>query len=368
MIDVYAVAAGPRRPPGVAGVEGSPVELLDHRALVVAVSRHAAAPPPTRAAALAHAAVCDELQALAEAVLPVRFGAVYADEPALRAALDERHADLAAGLDHVRGRVEVGVRVGWDPAGGDGDPAPSAPAPPATGAGGGGGPGRAYLLDRAAEERRRGARRERAERLAAAVHGAVAPLAADSRHRVLATGYWPPTASCSPRPTSSIGRAWTAWWSGPGRSWPSTPGWRCSAPGRGRPTTSRASTGRCPVADDRTLADRILSGPTPGDALGALGGEVRRLGRGLDRRVVADPENVERGLAQLVLTLVELLRQLMERQAVRRVEGGTLTDEEIERLGQTFLRLEQRMAELKETFGLDDDDLNLDLGPLGRLL
>ncbi|HLT69638.1 MAG TPA: GvpL/GvpF family gas vesicle protein [Acidimicrobiales bacterium] len=187
MIDVYAVAAGPRRPPGVAGVEGSPVELLDHRALVVAVSRHAAAPPPTRAAALAHAAVCDELQALAEAVLPVRFGAVYADEPALRAALDERHADLAAGLDHVRGRVEVGVRVGWDPAGGDGDPAPSAPAPPATGAGGGGGPGRAYLLDRAAEERRRGARRERAERLAAAVHGAVAPLAADSRHRVLAT-------------------------------------------------------------------------------------------------------------------------------------------------------------------------------------
>lgn len=168
MIDVYAVAAGPRRPPGVAGVEGSPVELLDHRALVVAVSRHAAAPPPTRAAALAHAAVCDELQALAEAVLPVRFGAVYADEPALRAALDERHADLAAGLDHVRGRVEVGVRVGWDPAGADGA-------------------GRAYLLDRAAEERRRGARRERAERLAAAVHGAVAPLAADSRHRVLAT-------------------------------------------------------------------------------------------------------------------------------------------------------------------------------------
>lgn len=125
------------------------------------------------------------------------------------------------------------------------------------------------------------------------------------------------------------------------------------------------------MADDRTLADRILSGPTPADALGALGalgGEVRRLGRGLDRRVVADPENVERGLAQLVLTLIELLRQLMERQAVRRVEGGTLTDEEVERLGQTFLRLEQRMAELKETFGLDDDDLNLDLGPLGRLL
>src|SRR5690606_2315281 len=95
----------------------------------------------------------------------------------------------------------------------------------------------------------------------------------------------------------------------------------------------------------------VGGGPTPADALGALGalgGEVRRLGRGLDRRVVADPENVERGLAQLVLTVIELLRQLMERQAVRRVEGGTLTDEEVERLGQTFLRLEQRMAELKE--------------------
>lgn len=114
-----------------------------------------------------------------------------------------------------------------------------------------------------------------------------------------------------------------------------------------------------------TLADKILSGPTP---LDAMGGELRRAGRRLDGRVGADPDNVERGLAQLVLTLVELLRQLMERQAVRRVENGTLTDEQIERLGVTFMRLEQRMRDLKETFDLDDDDLNLDLGPLGRLL
>jgi hypothetical protein len=188
VIDVYAVAAGPRRPPGVAGVEGAPVELLDHRALVVAVSRHAAAPPSTRAAALAHAAVCDELHARSEALLPVRFGAVYADEPALRAALDERHDALAAGLDRVRGRVEVGVRVGWGPAVADDpgadDPAPDGPAPPDDG---GGGAGRAYLLARVAEERRRRAHRARAERLAAGVHGALAPLAADSRHTVLAT-------------------------------------------------------------------------------------------------------------------------------------------------------------------------------------
>jgi hypothetical protein len=96
--------------------------------------------------------------------------------------------------------------------------------------------------------------------------------------------------------------------------------------------------------------------------------DLRRLDDALTRRVAADPENVERGLAQLVLTIVELLRQLMERQALRRVEAGNLDDETIERLGKTLMALESRMDELKETFGLDDEDLNLDLGPLGRLL
>ncbi len=86
------------------------------------------------------------------------------------------------------------------------------------------------------------------------------------------------------------------------------------------------------------------------------------------RRIEADPERVEQGLAQLVLTLIELLRQLMERQAIRRVEAGTLDDDEIERMGETFMKLEQRMEELKAEFGLADEDLNLDLGPLGTLL
>lgn len=85
-------------------------------------------------------------------------------------------------------------------------------------------------------------------------------------------------------------------------------------------------------------------------------------------RVDADPERVEQGLAQLVLTLIELLRQLMERQAVRRIEDGSLNDEQIERLGQTLMALEQRMEELKEIFGLEDEDLSLNLGPLGDLL
>ena len=88
----------------------------------------------------------------------------------------------------------------------------------------------------------------------------------------------------------------------------------------------------------------------------------------LPRRINADPEGVERGLARLVLTLIDLLRQLLEHQALRRIEGGSLSDDEIERLGETFLKLEGRMEELKQTFGLKDEDLNLNLGPLGNLL
>jgi Gas vesicle protein K len=86
------------------------------------------------------------------------------------------------------------------------------------------------------------------------------------------------------------------------------------------------------------------------------------------RRIDADPESVERGLVSLVLTVVELLRQLMERQALRRVDQGTLTDDQIEKIGRTLMALEVRMAELREHFGLDPEDLNLDLGPLGPLL
>ena len=107
----------------------------------------------------------------------------------------------------------------------------------------------------------------------------------------------------------------------------------------------------------------------------AAQGDVEQVARRLEelgdvfpRRIDSDPETVERGLAQLVLTLIELLRQLMERQAVRRMEQGTLTDVEIERLGQTFMRLGERMEELKAEFGLEDEDLNLNLGPLGNLL
>jgi CRISPR/Cas system-associated endonuclease Cas1 len=85
-------------------------------------------------------------------------------------------------------------------------------------------------------------------------------------------------------------------------------------------------------------------------------------------RIEADPESVERGLASLVLTIIELLRQLMERQALRRVDHGDLTDEQVERIGRTLLALERRMGELRDHFGLSAEDLNIDLGPLGPLL
>jgi hypothetical protein len=117
-----------------------------------------------------------------------------------------------------------------------------------------------------------------------------------------------------------------------------------------------------------------MAEPLAGKLL-AANGDVDRVARALEglgdvfpRRVDADPEKVERGLAQLVLTLIELLRQLMERQALRRMEQGTLDDDEIERLGQTFMLLADRMEQLKSSFGLEDADLNLDLGPLGNLL
>ena len=85
-------------------------------------------------------------------------------------------------------------------------------------------------------------------------------------------------------------------------------------------------------------------------------------------RINVDPVAVEQSLAKLVLTLIEFIRRLLEKQAIRRMEAGSLTDDEIERMGETFLKLEERMRELKAAFGLQDEDLNLSLGPLGNLL
>jgi hypothetical protein len=115
-----------------------------------------------------------------------------------------------------------------------------------------------------------------------------------------------------------------------------------------------------------TSAESRLFAGSP--APGLFASEFDRLSGQLAGRVNADREQLEKGLAQLVMTLVELLRQLMERQAVHRIEAGTLTAEEVERLGATFKALAERMEELKEAFDLSDDDLNLNLGPLGDLM
>ena len=110
---------------------------------------------------------------------------------------------------------------------------------------------------------------------------------------------------------------------------------------------------------------KILHGGV--EDLQLFGRELDSLREALPRRIDADPDTVEEGLARLVLTVIELLRQLMERQALRRIEGGGLSDEEVEKLGQTFMKLEQRMEELKVEFGLEGKDLDLKLGVLGDL-
>jgi hypothetical protein len=104
------------------------------------------------------------------------------------------------------------------------------------------------------------------------------------------------------------------------------------------------------------------------DEIAELRRELERVRGVLPERVNVDPEGVEQGLAKLVLTLVEFLRQLLERQAIRRMDGGTLTDDEIERVGVALMRLEAKVRELAQAFGLDPDDLNLGLGPIGKLL
>lgn len=108
------------------------------------------------------------------------------------------------------------------------------------------------------------------------------------------------------------------------------------------------------------MTDR--SGPPEEDA------ELRAVAPSLPERLEADENDIDAGVAKLVLTLVEFIRQVLEHQAIRRMEGGSLSEEEVERLGLALLRLEERLEEVKATFGLSDEDLNVDLGPLGRLL
>ena len=109
--------------------------------------------------------------------------------------------------------------------------------------------------------------------------------------------------------------------------------------------------------------------PVAAEELDRLRAELQRLGaEAATPRWNADPEDVQRSVVRLVLSLVEFLRQLLERQAIRRMEGGSLTPDEIESMGLALMRLEETVHDLGARFGLRPEDLNLDLGPLGRLV
>ena len=109
-----------------------------------------------------------------------------------------------------------------------------------------------------------------------------------------------------------------------------------------------------------------MSGQEKGDR--ALEAELRQLAPRLPERLETNENDIEAGVGKLVLTLVEFIRQVLEHQAIRRMEGGSLTDDEVERLGLALMRLQEKLEELKTAFGIKDEDLNVDLGPLGRLL
>jgi gas vesicle protein GvpK len=129
----------------------------------------------------------------------------------------------------------------------------------------------------------------------------------------------------------------------------------------------RASSGGMKLADSAVIENDENQPMQPAAGLDTTVAELTALARALPDRINADPERVEQGLARLVLTVIELLRRVLEHQAVRRMDGGSLTDQEIEQLGLALMKLSGRMDELKETFGLSDDDLSIDLGPLGEL-
>ncbi|CAL9505843.1 hypothetical protein SUDANB121_03549 [Nocardiopsis dassonvillei] len=143
----------------------------------------------------------------------------------------------------------------------------------------------------------------------------------------------------------------------------------------GRPPRAAAPAGADEAEEDRANAvDGVLAplqdvldatAERREDGPGAYSGSARQR---LRHRIETEPDTVERDLIKLVLTVVELVRQLMERQALRRVDQGDLTEDQEERIGMTLMLLEERMTELRDRYGLTAADLNLDLGPLGSLL
>lgn len=136
---------------------------------------------------------------------------------------------------------------------------------------------------------------------------------------------------------------------------------------RRRPSTKRRQARRTSRRSVQPAA--LRAGSVEVQEIESLRAELQRVARGTQPpRWNADPDEVRRSVVKLVLTLVEFIRQLLERQAIRRVEQGTLTDEETEAVGLALMRLEETIRELSAQFGIAPEDLNLDLGPVGRLI
>ena len=136
----------------------------------------------------------------------------------------------------------------------------------------------------------------------------------------------------------------------------------------------RASVARTSTRREMPRAKRKIVASTAGLTVSELA-KLDDLRRELERtsassplRWNADPDDVQRSVAQLVLTLVEFIRKLLERQAIRRMEAGTLTDQQTEDIGRALMKLEQTVVDIAARFGVLPDDLNLDLGPIGKLM
>ena len=116
---------------------------------------------------------------------------------------------------------------------------------------------------------------------------------------------------------------------------------------------------------EHSVNETLIESPVIGDFAQVM---ATSSAQNAPHRLKMDAEKTKDGLAQLVLTVIKLLHELLEKQAIRRIDGGNLTDEEIERLGITLMRQSEVLSQIAQDFGLEDEDLNLDLGPLGKLI
>jgi Gas vesicle protein K len=151
---------------------------------------------------------------------------------------------------------------------------------------------------------------------------------------------------------------------------PKPPARRRASPGRNAKKAAAAPRRARPRQPGQPAADAPRS-PLAGvdvQEIESLRAELARLGGARPPRWNSDPDDVRRSVAKLVLTLVEFIRQLLERQAIRRMEADTLTPEETEAVGLALMRLEETVRDLGKQFGLAPEDLNLDLGPVGKLM